>query len=173
MRPLRYSINITLDGCCDHRAMLPDEELHRHAAGSLGRGFSRFCRAATTPLLPSRSYLPSHPVQGGRMNSPLYRHFFDRLPESNAGFTQRVDYFANDLCSPPSSCGNCGQVCSVRFQIGIGSPVRAPVRTSFVRSSSGPTEAFGPGIPGNNPGGRFGSTRKVGVGEEHTRLRCS
>ena len=31
MRPLRYSINITLDGCCDHRAMLPDEELHRHA----------------------------------------------------------------------------------------------------------------------------------------------
>lgn len=31
MRPLRYSINITLDGCCDHRAFLPDEELHRHA----------------------------------------------------------------------------------------------------------------------------------------------
>ena len=21
MRPLRYSINVTLDGCCDHRAM--------------------------------------------------------------------------------------------------------------------------------------------------------
>jgi dihydrofolate reductase len=32
MRPLRYSINITLDGCCDHRAGIPDEELHRHAA---------------------------------------------------------------------------------------------------------------------------------------------
>jgi hypothetical protein len=31
MRPLRYSINITLDGCCDHRAISPDEELHRHA----------------------------------------------------------------------------------------------------------------------------------------------
>src|SRR5262249_42898579 len=31
MRPLRYSINITLDGCCDHRAFLPDEELFRHA----------------------------------------------------------------------------------------------------------------------------------------------
>ncbi len=28
MRPLRYSINVTLDGCCDHRAILPDEELH-------------------------------------------------------------------------------------------------------------------------------------------------
>src|SRR5215510_6720914 len=30
MRPLRYAINITLDGCCDHRAMPADEELHRH-----------------------------------------------------------------------------------------------------------------------------------------------
>jgi hypothetical protein len=32
MRPLRYSINVTLDGCCDHRAMVPDEELHRCAS---------------------------------------------------------------------------------------------------------------------------------------------
>lgn len=31
MRPLRYFINVTLDGCCDHRAGLPDEDLHRHA----------------------------------------------------------------------------------------------------------------------------------------------
>jgi dihydrofolate reductase len=35
MRPLRYSINITLDGCCDHRAGIPDEELHHHAAKSI------------------------------------------------------------------------------------------------------------------------------------------
>ena len=31
MRALRYSINVTLDGCCDHRAIPADEELHRHA----------------------------------------------------------------------------------------------------------------------------------------------
>ena len=31
MRPLRYAINITLDGCCDHRAFFPDEDVHRHA----------------------------------------------------------------------------------------------------------------------------------------------
>jgi dihydrofolate reductase len=31
MRPLRYSINVTLDGCCDHRVIPPDEDLHRHA----------------------------------------------------------------------------------------------------------------------------------------------
>jgi dihydrofolate reductase len=35
MRPLRYSINVTLDGCCDHRAVTPDEELHRHAVEKL------------------------------------------------------------------------------------------------------------------------------------------
>ena len=37
MGPLRYSINVTLDGCCDHRAMVPDEELHRHAVENLNR----------------------------------------------------------------------------------------------------------------------------------------
>jgi dihydrofolate reductase len=31
MRPLCYSINVTLDGCCDHQAGVPDEETHRHA----------------------------------------------------------------------------------------------------------------------------------------------
>jgi len=30
MRPLRYSINVTLDGCCDHRALTPDEDLFRN-----------------------------------------------------------------------------------------------------------------------------------------------
>ena len=35
MRPLRYSINVTLDGCCDHRAIIPDEDLHRHAVENL------------------------------------------------------------------------------------------------------------------------------------------
>src|SRR5919106_3003746 len=37
MRPLRYSINVTLDGCCEHRAMFTDEELHRHAAENLAQ----------------------------------------------------------------------------------------------------------------------------------------
>ncbi|MGE5246541.1 MAG: hypothetical protein ACM3SQ_20125 [Betaproteobacteria bacterium] len=35
MRPLRYSINVTLDACCDHRAIPPDEDLHRHAVENL------------------------------------------------------------------------------------------------------------------------------------------
>ena len=35
MRPLRYSINVTLDGCCDHREGSPDEETHRHSTKTL------------------------------------------------------------------------------------------------------------------------------------------
>jgi dihydrofolate reductase len=35
MQPLRYSINVTLDGCCDHRAITPDEEMHRYHAENL------------------------------------------------------------------------------------------------------------------------------------------
>jgi len=37
MRPLWYSINVTLDGCCDHREGIADEDLHRHAVENLDR----------------------------------------------------------------------------------------------------------------------------------------
>lgn len=37
MRPLRYSINLTLDGCCDHRALAPDDEVHHYYADSLAK----------------------------------------------------------------------------------------------------------------------------------------
>lgn len=37
MRPLRYSINVTLDGCVDHRAFMPGEDVHRHAAEGIAQ----------------------------------------------------------------------------------------------------------------------------------------
>jgi dihydrofolate reductase len=37
MGPLRYSINVTLDGCCDHREIAPTEDIHRHAVESIER----------------------------------------------------------------------------------------------------------------------------------------
>jgi dihydrofolate reductase len=37
MGPLRYSINVTLDGCCDHRAGSTDEELHCYWAERLAQ----------------------------------------------------------------------------------------------------------------------------------------
>jgi dihydrofolate reductase len=37
MRPLRYSINVTLDGCYDHRVGIADEDLHRHAMENIAQ----------------------------------------------------------------------------------------------------------------------------------------
>ena len=37
MRPLQYAINVTLDGCCDHRVGVPNEELQRYWAEKLAR----------------------------------------------------------------------------------------------------------------------------------------
>ena len=65
MAPLRYSINVTLDGCYDHLAVVPDEELHRHAAQTLsqadtllfGRVTYEMMRSAFGPGAPSETDL--------------------------------------------------------------------------------------------------------------------
>ncbi len=58
MRPLRYSINITLDGCCDHRAGVPDEELHRLAAETLARADALLFGRVTYQMMESAWRLP-------------------------------------------------------------------------------------------------------------------
>ena len=48
MRPLRFFINITLDGCIDHTVGIVDAELHRRAAESLARNDALiFCRVTS------------------------------------------------------------------------------------------------------------------------------
>ena len=37
MGRLTFALNVTLDGCCDHRAMIADEDLHRHAVENLAQ----------------------------------------------------------------------------------------------------------------------------------------
>src|SRR5262249_54453607 len=51
MRPLRYSINVTIDGCCDHRAILPDEELHRHHAGNIAQADALLLGRVTSGMM--------------------------------------------------------------------------------------------------------------------------
>jgi dihydrofolate reductase len=53
MRPLRYSINITIDGCCDHRAGSPDEELHRHATDIIARADALILGRVTYDMMES------------------------------------------------------------------------------------------------------------------------
>ena len=63
MRPLRYSINVTLDGCCDHRAIPADEELHRHAAGILAQADALIFGRVTYEMMES-AWRPPASVAG-------------------------------------------------------------------------------------------------------------
>ena len=51
MRPLRYAINVSLDGCVDHTAMFPDEELHRHAAEGIAQADALILGRVTYELM--------------------------------------------------------------------------------------------------------------------------
>ena len=65
MRPVRYSINVTLDGCCDHRAMVPDVDLHRHAVENLSRADALLFGRVTYEMMESywrpRALEPTEP----------------------------------------------------------------------------------------------------------------
>ena len=59
MRPLRYSINVTLDGCCDHRVMIPDEDLHRHAVENLAQADALLFGRVTYEMMEAAWRLPA------------------------------------------------------------------------------------------------------------------
>ncbi len=58
MRPLRYSINVTLDGCCDHREGIADEELHNHAVENLNRADALLFGRITYEMMEEAWWLP-------------------------------------------------------------------------------------------------------------------
>src|SRR5687767_11498925 len=59
MRPLRYSINVTLDGCCDHRAGSTDEELHRYWAEKLAQADALLFGRVTYEMMEAAWRLPT------------------------------------------------------------------------------------------------------------------
>jgi dihydrofolate reductase len=61
MRPLLYFINVTLDGCVDHRAGLVDEDLHRHAAETLAEADALLFGRVTYEMMES-AWRPPAPV---------------------------------------------------------------------------------------------------------------
>ena len=61
MRPLRYSINVTLDGCCDHREVFPDQDLHRHAAESLSQNDALLLGRVTYEMMEAAWRPPARP----------------------------------------------------------------------------------------------------------------
>ena len=59
MRPVRYSINVTLDGCCDHRAFSPGEDLHHHAAENLAQADALIFGRVTYEMMEAAWRLPA------------------------------------------------------------------------------------------------------------------
>jgi dihydrofolate reductase len=73
MRPLRYSINVTVDGCCDHRAGIPDEELHQHHANNLAQADALLFGRVTYQMMEEAWRLPQ-----ALENMPEWTHPFAR-----------------------------------------------------------------------------------------------
>ena len=66
MRPLRYSINVTVDGCCDHRAMVADEDLHRHAVENLDQADALLFGRVTYEMMEAAFRPPARTGEIGR-----------------------------------------------------------------------------------------------------------
>ncbi|MEN2741138.1 dihydrofolate reductase family protein [Microbacterium sp. X-17] len=75
MRPLRYSINVTLDGCVDHRVGIADEELHRHAMENIARADAVLFGRVTYELMESAWRPPAS----------------DAMPEWTQPFAREID----------------------------------------------------------------------------------
>jgi dihydrofolate reductase len=94
MGPLRYSINVTLDGCCDHRAIPPDEELHRHAIDNLERADALLFGRVTYEMMES-AWRPSTPTGARPDWTEHFAHTIDAARKYVVSSTlERVDWNA-------------------------------------------------------------------------------
>src|SRR5258705_2479917 len=73
MRPLRYSINVTLDGCCDHREMVADDDLHRHAVENLGQADALLFGRVTNEMMEAAWRPPAQTVARPDWMEPFAR----------------------------------------------------------------------------------------------------
>jgi hypothetical protein len=77
MRPLRYSTNVTLDGCCDHRAIPADEDLHRHAIENLDQADALLFGRVTYEMLEAAFRPPAQAVARPDWMEPFARTIDD------------------------------------------------------------------------------------------------
>jgi dihydrofolate reductase len=73
MAPLRFSINVTLDGCCDHRAVQADEELHRYTAEILARADALLLGRVTYQMMEDAWRLQDRPDTSHVATDPFAR----------------------------------------------------------------------------------------------------
>jgi len=94
MRPLRYSINVTLDGCCDHTEMIADEALHQHAAETLDQADALLFGRVTYEMMESAWRQPVPPGSMPPWMQP-FAHTIDAAKKYVVSSTlQRVEWNA-------------------------------------------------------------------------------
>jgi dihydrofolate reductase len=94
VRPLRYSINITLDGCCDHREGIPDEELHRRAAESIERADALLFGRVTYEMMEAAWRYPAPPGERPDWMEPFARTIDAKKKYVVSSTLDRVDWNA-------------------------------------------------------------------------------
>jgi len=79
MRPLRYSINVTLDGCVDHLSVTPDQESHAYWAANLARADALLLGRVTYQMMEEAWRLPESGI------------WPDWMDESSIEFARTID----------------------------------------------------------------------------------
>ncbi|MHA7239198.1 dihydrofolate reductase family protein [Arthrobacter sp. TMS1-12-1] len=97
MQPLRYSINVTLDGCCDHRVGEADEELHRHAVENLRRADALLFGRVTYQLMEAAFRAPRPDDAGPAWTEPFARTIDAAKKYVVSSTLERVDWNAELL----------------------------------------------------------------------------
>ncbi len=95
MRPLRYSINVTLDGCCDHREMIPDEDLHRNAAENLNKADALLFGRVTYEMMEAAWRQPTPAGSRPKWMEPFARNIDAAKKYVVSSTLDRVDWNAN------------------------------------------------------------------------------
>src|SRR5678815_4836799 len=94
MRPLRYSINVTLDGCCDHREGIPDEDLHRHAAENIAQADALLFGRVTYEMMEAAWRAPAQTGARPDWMEPFARTIDAAKKYVVSGTLNRVDWNA-------------------------------------------------------------------------------
>ena len=94
MRPLRYSINVTLDGCCDHREMFADEDVHRHAVENLDQADALLFGRVTYEMMEAAWRLSTRTVAMPDWTEPFARTIDAAKKYVVSSTLERVDWNA-------------------------------------------------------------------------------
>src|SRR5438876_11629465 len=103
MRPLRYSINITLDGCCDHRVGIADEDLHRHAAENIAQADALLFSRVTYEMMEAAWRLSTRTVTMPDWTEPFARTIDAAKKYVVSSTLDRVDWNAELVRGAPGN----------------------------------------------------------------------